>query len=194
MKRLSSLLLTIFITPFTCIAQPMNSVENQTLNTDLSQEARGIIKKFAGELKQQLKQGMKSGGPVAAIDICYISAPSIANLNSTNGWTIKRTSLKVRNDKNKATKQEIEVLQEFETKKLQGIKVSDLHYAKTTDNQFVYMQAIGTKKVCLHCHGIDLKTETKEALQKHYPNDTATGFKQGDIRGMFVLIKDLTKG
>jgi hypothetical protein len=46
---------------------------------------------------------------------------------------------------------------------------------------------IPTLPLCLTCHG-DPKSfspELKEALGKHYPADQATGFKDGDLRGVF---------
>lgn len=190
MKFLSHLLFISCLTPLASIAQQAPAI-SPDINQQLSQEAQSIIKQFSGELKQQLKQGMKNGGPVAAIHVCSAVAPAIAISNSKDGWTIKRTSLKVRNANNKATDSELKVLQSFENKKQQGIKVSNINHTEIIDNQFVYMQAIGTNKVCLNCHGSSLKPDTKKALNKLYPNDLAIGFKEGDIRGAFVLIKDI---
>ena len=41
---------------------------------------------------------------------------------------------------------------------------------------------------CLQCHGTpnqDIAPETLAAIQKLYPDDKATGFKLGDLRGLW---------
>lgn len=39
----------------------------------------------------------------------------------------------------------------------------------------------------LSCHGESLSTKLEKTLAEHYPNDKATGYKLGDIRGGFSL-------
>ncbi len=42
--------------------------------------------------------------------------------------------------------------------------------------------------LCLQCHGTpnqDIAPETLAAIQKLYPGDKATGFKLGDLRGLW---------
>ena len=54
-----------------------------------------------------------------------------------------------------------------------------------------YMQAIPTAQMCLNCHGSELSGPVKESLQALYPQDQATGFRAGDLRGAFSLQKSL---
>ena len=53
------------------------------------------------------------------------------------------------------------------------------------------MKAIPTGKLCTKCHGTELKPEVKAKLAEFYPDDKATGFNKGDLRGAFVVTKDL---
>ena len=53
------------------------------------------------------------------------------------------------------------------------------------------MKAIPTGGVCLACHGENLAQGVQETITTLYPNDKATGFKSGDIRGAFVVTKVL---
>lgn len=42
--------------------------------------------------------------------------------------------------------------------------------------------------LCLQCHGApgkDITAETLAAIQKLYPDDKATGFQPGDLRGLW---------
>ncbi len=41
------------------------------------------------------------------------------------------------------------------------------------------------------CHGEKISQELSAELNKLYPNDKATGFKKGDIRGAFSAVKIL---
>ncbi|GGD52605.1 hypothetical protein GCM10011357_05560 [Lacimicrobium alkaliphilum] len=59
------------------------------------------------------------------------------------------------------------------------------------NNHFRYMQAIPVDGVCLACHGADIASSTKQMLVKYYPHDQATGYKAGELRGAFSLIKEL---
>jgi len=70
--------------------------------------------------------------------------------------------------------------------------MSDLRYYRIDDQgkQRVHhqMQAIPTQAMCLACHGESLSQELQAVLHERYPEDQATGFKEGDIRGAFSLI------
>ena len=59
--------------------------------TKLKEEAIGIVKKFGGSLKPELKKAIQAGGPAHAIAVCSDKAPEIAkNLSDETGWKVKR--------------------------------------------------------------------------------------------------------
>ena len=89
-------------------------------------------------------------------------------------------------------KSETAVLADFESRKQAGDDVTTLSYAEVVDDQFRFMKAIPTAAVCLNCHGSELKPAVSEKLSALYPADRATGFREGDIRGAFVVTKDLS--
>ncbi len=41
------------------------------------------------------------------------------------------------------------------------------------------------KGICKQCHGARIKPDVKARLQALYPEDEATGFKKGELRGIF---------
>jgi len=162
----------------------------------LAAEARGIVKSFAGDLKHTLVKTMKSDGPVAAIAVCNVAAPQIADEKSTaSGWKIARTSSKLRNSANAPDAWEAKVLAIFSAKKAAGEDLKKMQFYETIEvngkKSFRYMKAIPVAKPCLACHGENLKSPVKELLGDLYPKDTATGFKLGDLRGAFTLTKPL---
>ncbi|MCP3869394.1 MAG: DUF3365 domain-containing protein [Gammaproteobacteria bacterium] len=158
--------------------------------------ARKLVKGFFGELKGELQTAMKAGGPVAAIAACNGKAPLIAHdLAQRSGWDVGRTSLKLRQPKNRPDAWETAGLKSFEARKAAGENIKTMEQSETTEvagkKTFRYMKAIPTAKLCLTCHGTDIKPEVNEALQKLYPEDQAVGYTEGEIRGAFTFSKTL---
>jgi uncharacterized protein DUF3365 len=153
-------------------------------------ESRMAVKAFGGQLVKELKQALEEGGPVKAIKVCNVEAPQIADaVSEERHLQIGRTSLKTRNPNNKPDAWEQKVLEEFEQRKQNGEDIATLEYHEQTDQGFRYMKAIPTKGLCLTCHGETLPEPVKATLADYYPNDTATGFKVGDIRGAFTILQ-----
>lgn len=50
-----------------------------------------------------------------------------------------------------------------------------------------YMRAIVMQPQCLACHGSAVAKPLKQAIAEKYPNDQATGFEVGDLRGAFLI-------
>lgn len=162
-----------------------------------AQASRAAVQQFAGMLKGELQAGMKAGGPVQAIDVCHTRAPQIAQeLSAKHGWSVARTSLKLRNPGNAPDAWETQVLNEFEARKAAGADPNTLEYSAVVDQDgrqvYRYMKAIPTGQVCLSCHGGDAVAPQVEAkLQQWYPHDQARGYQAGDLRGAFTLTKPL---
>ena len=52
-----------------------------------------------------------------------------------------------------------------------------------------YMKAIPAQPMCLQCHGQeeDIPADVKAVLAWEYPEDQATGYREGDIRGAISI-------
>lgn len=182
-QSIALLLISSLITP---------SIFAQSLD-QRTEQSRAAVKSFMGELKHQLKTTLKKEGPIAAIKVCNVVAPSIAQKQSNlQGWEVSRTSLKVRNPNNAADSWERSVLESFESRKNAGEALNKMEHFEIVmeDGQqwFRYMKAIPTAaKPCLLCHGSNLKPQIAATLDKLYPNDMARGYSAGDIRGAFSI-------
>lgn len=181
------ILLTVLVSPFA------TANEAETFQI----EANSAIKEFASSLKAALVSALKSGGPVEAIGVCNQEAPLIASeLSKKYGMTIRRTSLKVRNPSNSADDWESAALEHFEQRKNKGEAITKLTFSEKVSNetstQWRMMKAIPTDKVCLACHGSKIAAPVQATLDSYYPEDQATGFKLGDIRGAFSVTKTIT--
>jgi len=181
MKNLSFLLIALTFSTTSLAADKAQEREK------LVAEGKSLIKTFASKLKPKLKQTIQSEGPAAAIKVCSEFAPKIAKeLSAESGWDIKRVSLKPRN-KNSA------VADNWEQSHLEAFdKGTDRNAAILhDDNQFRMMKAQRVEAVCLLCHGTSISDEVKSALEEYYPEDKATGYQLGDVRGAFSLSKKL---
>jgi len=159
----------------------------------LDAEAVQIVKIFAGTLKPKLKSAIQSGGFVHAIDICSVEAPKIAaTLSSETGWDIKRVSLKARN-KTSAKPDTLErmVLEQFDARQANGEFASGMMFSDVVGDEYRFMKAQSVQGLCLSCHGDSLQPEVKKAIAERYPEDMATGYSLGKIRGAFSLTKAL---
>ena len=185
--RASPILLVLVLT--LCPATATFADEDLASRIGASREA---IKSFAGALQMRLKSAMADGGPTVAIEVCNIAAPEIAQTASTaSGWSVGRTSLKLRNPDNAPDAWELAVLRDFEARKAAGEDPGTLDHAEFVagDGQrtFRYMKAIPTQPVCIVCHGTSIAPEVTARLDALYPEDLARGFEIGDIRGAFSI-------
>jgi hypothetical protein len=187
--KLSAVLLTAALVT----VQVASAGESMQSNIE---EGKGVIKSFAGDLKGELKKGMKQGGPIKAIQVCNTVAPQLAEAHSQmSGWRLARTSLKVRNTNNAPDDWEMAVLEDFESRKAAGEDPMKLLKAEVVEEDgrqvFRMMKAIPTAEVCTKCHGTDIAEPVAAKLDELYPEDKARGFKVGDLRGAFTLKKPL---
>lgn len=161
----------------------------------LVESAKGAVQALGGTLKGELEAAMQAGGPVEAMSICHTKAPEIAKaVSAEKGMEVSRVSLKNRNPvMGQANEWQTAVLNDFEAKKAAGEDAATIAYAEVVDNEFRFMKAIPTAAVCLKCHGTELSPAVTAKLTELYPQDKATGYKEGDLRGAFVVVKNLAQ-
>lgn len=175
----------------------INHAEVKVPSQDIA-EARALIKVFGGDLKHALTTAMKSDGPIKALTVCNVEAAPIAQKNSAlSSWKIARTAIKVRNENNAPDAWEATVLRQFEQRKTAGEDIKTMEYAEVIQEgeqlTYRYMKPIATAGLCLTCHGAQVGEAVTTKVRALYPNDQATGFTLGDIRGAFTLKKQLNK-
>ncbi len=157
-------------------------------------DAESAIQALAKPLQAQLMAALEAGGPAEAVRICQTVAPALAEtVSAEHGLTIRRISLKHRNpDQGKPTDWQRMALETFDAERAGGTPAEALIYVYSADDEFRYLKAIPTGGPCLTCHGDALAPEVAKTLAELYPDDLATGFKEGDVRGAFVVTKALS--
>lgn len=156
-----------------------------------------VIQTFFAALKDELRAGLKKGGPVAAIEVCRVRAPAIAKrVGKQNGWQVGRTSDRPRNPANAPDPWEAKVLARFAAQVRDGANPGKLVFSevlKGTKGKRVFrlMKGIPMGGMCLTCHGPSPSKAVRAQLKRLYPRDQATGYRPGQLRGAFTLKKFL---
>jgi hypothetical protein len=154
---------------------------------------RELAKRLATELKGALTTALQTS-PEHAIAVCNEQAPQIAaRIATDSNVQIGRTSLKLRNPKNAPTEWQRAVLLDFQNRAKAGEPAATLEYAAKVQinnrTEHRYMKAIATEPLCVTCHGAQLTPSLQQAIRSKYPNDAATGFNVGDLRGAVYVVR-----
>jgi hypothetical protein len=157
------------------------------------EQSRALADRLGGELRAELGQAMAQGGPAAAIAICRKRAPEIAaQLSRESGAVVSRTALRVRNPANAPDPLQRAVLEQFRDELASGRfelpleAVFEVKGGAGVERR--YLRAIPTEAVCLACHGPSVAPEVAAALARDYPDDAATGFRAGELRGAISIL------
>ncbi len=159
------------------------------------QKARETTITLSERLRTELAAAIKNGGVVGAMGLCQTVSPDlVTNAADEFGFEAGRTALRLRNPENAPDEWEQKVLLQFQAQMGAGHDVSKLEFSEivTTaegDRLFRYMKPIMTGEMCLSCHGTDIKPDVKAEITRYYPEDKATGFKLGELRGAFSLVQ-----
>jgi hypothetical protein len=159
-------------------------------------EARGVSTAVPPKLLAVLQAEIAKSGPEGAIAVCQVQAPALARAASEQtGWAVKRVSLRNRNPKAVPDAWERAALEDFDRRAAAHEPAAKLerYEAVQEDGKTVwrYMRALPTGELCLACHGPveQLSPAVKAKLAALYPEDRATGYRVGDIRGAMTLQK-----
>ena len=161
-----------------------------------TENAKRITQVFAETLKGELQAAIKEGGPVNALTVCRGKAiPITGNVAKEQGVQLSRVSLKNRNPKNMPNDWQKIVLKDFDARAVNGEDVKTMAYSEIIKEngkqEFRFMKALPTGGICLTCHGSDLPSDVTTKLSELYPQDKATGYQMGQVRGAIVIVKKI---
>jgi hypothetical protein len=151
---------------------------------DLTAKSRAVAAEYQDKLRSQLMGALKAGGPLLALDVCQKAAPAIAQeVGARAGATVWRTSLKARNPRGTPDAWERLVLEQFDARRAAGEDPTTIEASARTATGFRYMKAIPMAEPCAQCHGAIVAPEVAAKIAALYPQDRATGFAPGTLRG-----------
>ena len=137
---------------------------------------------FKRLLMAALTTALAEGAP-AAVDACRLQAPAIAAAQATPTLRVGRTSHRLRNPENTAPAWVQPVLARYVAQPAAAVPVS----LPLEGGGLGYVEPIRLMPVCVQCHGSELESSLAARIRARYPDDQATGFAVGDLRGVFWL-------
>ena len=184
MKRYTFLLL-LSIAVFSC----SDSLSDKEIK-HFEEKGNLIAKKTAEELSGNLMSKMKEGGIPLAVEYCNTAAlPLTSKISETEGVHIKRTALKLRNTANSPNEEEVQVINKFLSQLDQKVAPKPVVKLDPFGLPHYYAPILVDAK-CLMCHGTidqELSKKADSIIKSYYPKDLATGFREGDLRGIWSI-------
>lgn len=159
---------------------------------DLVARSEALADDFQGRLQAELASALAAGGPSEAVKVCAESAPRIAyELSQRSGAEITRVSLRPRNPGAAADGDLADRLKALAERPLdaQG-RPAAVHWIERGSEHAgpAYMRAVIMRdQPCAACHGVAVADDVKATIAAYYPNDQATGFKAGEMRGAILV-------
>jgi len=150
----------------------------------LGEEAAGQLVTTLGS---RLQRAIGERGAAGALEFCSVEGlPLTAEVSRATGFEIKRTSSRLRNPTNAPDSLERAALDRFEAAAAAGDSLPEHVVQRTPAGDFRYYRPLRVQSLCLQCHGhsADLAEGVDIALAERYPQDEATGYEVGNLRGL----------
>ena len=156
------------------VSAPVRSADDVALAT-----ANTAAADLGRSLRARLLAAMGGGGPTRAVDVCTRGASAIAAaVAERNHARVGRGSLRMRGAT--AAPDWVQVwLRAQGERPAAGV----VGFARVEDGRARVLRPIAIEAPCLHCHGESVAPAVSALLAEHYPNDAATGYRLGDLRG-----------
>lgn len=144
--------------------------------------------RLGGTLIGHLTAAIDSAGPAGAIAFCASEAMPITDEvnQSLDGIEVKRTSTAVRNPANAPDSLERAALAWFEAERDRTGAIPGAWLQDAGHGEVRFYRPLVANDLCVRCHGpVEALTEEVRAqLAERYPEDQATGYLPGDLRGL----------
>ncbi len=189
-KAFSALLAIFVFAVFLMFSCKQSTELDDKTRTELIEKGTRISTKLSGALQQKLSSEIQENGLVEAIKYCTVHAlPLTDSLSNEEHVRISRVSHNNRNPKNTINPDEVELSKKYISQLEQRAPLAPTIVTKDGQHIF-YSPIIISMPTCLKCHGktgSDIDPQVMQVLQEQYPNDKATGFEMGQLRGLFKI-------
>jgi hypothetical protein len=191
-NKLRSLLLLLVVSGLlSCqTSSQKNRISPEEQSAYISKGKNITMRSFRA-FSKEVMNALNEGGVQHAVGYCHQQAGSlIDSLEKVNQVKISRVSDKYRNPKNKPGLLDMTVIETYQEQLSKGEELQS-HLEITRDEVVFYSPILILNPVCLNCHGetgSSLETGNFEYIKSLYPEDLATGYKLGDLRGVWKIV------
>ncbi len=162
-----------------------------TVEAAAIERGRAIAGEAFALLSTNLARALADGGLTNALPYCSEKArPLTESVAAAHQVRLRRISHKPRNPTNVPAAGELAILRGFQLTLGRGEPPTPVVRADEAGTVVFYSPIVITNPLCLQCHGVvgqDLQPATVETLRRLYPEDQATGFRLGDLRGAWRI-------
>ena len=143
-----------------------------------------IVVSIQDAMLRELTEALELGGPEFAIKSCHIDVVGATRrIDRQDGVTAGRTSHRLRNAANAPKPWAAPLVAAYagsRTREVEG-------FAVDLGDRVGVLRPMTERPTCASCHGPaeEVSPAVREALDRQYPRDLATGFLEGEIRGWF---------
>jgi hypothetical protein len=180
----------------------LNSCQTSVKKNNLSPEKQAELiskgKTIVGQsfkaFSREIMKALQEGGVEHAVSYCHLqTSPLVDSLSKTYKVKIMRISDKFRNPENKPGDLDLTILKAYQKQLADG---QDLlgHLETKADQVIYYSPILILNPASLQCNGergLTMDQENYDFIKSKYPEDLATGYKLGDLRGVWKIVFDL---
>jgi cytochrome c553 len=151
-----------------------------------------IVNNTKSHLAKNLMEAMANYGPAGAVEFCNAHALTLTDsMARVQNARIRRVTDRPRNPANQANETELAYINMLKIKadRQEALPPTIM----VLDGKMTGYYPIQTAKMCIQCHGMedtDILPETLAKIKSLYPEDKATGYAEGQLRGLFVVEMD----
>jgi hypothetical protein len=145
--------------------------------------ATGLAQTLGGRLTASLSEG----GVAHAIDFCAGTAlPLTDSVAAVHGVDLKRVSERTRNPSNTPDAEDRLAILAMDSIMRESGSPPAFRLQRTADGGLRYYRPLMIGAMCVQCHGPAeaLSPDVARVLRARYPDDEATGYEEGDLRGV----------
>lgn len=167
-----------------CGKQPQATATSPPPQPAPEELAQALTAEAFAALSGRLLEAIATDGHPGAIHVCAMEAADLLGaVATTHGVSIQRVTDRPRNPANRADARDLEVMAMIRTILDEGGAAKPV-----VDGQVTRLPIRIAMPLCLACHGdpaTEISPETLAVIRERYPHDSATGYREGELRGLW---------
>ena len=186
--------ITLIALSMTLLFSCGSNVKKENLSAEKQAEfirqGKLIVQQSAKALSAELFKALEQGGVQSAVGYCHLKASPITDsLSKAFEVRISRTSDKYRSPSNQPGDLDFTVMNAYKQQQANG-KDLQAHLEVTGNKIIFYSPIVIQDPRCLLCHGSPgntIEPASYDYILSKYPQDLATGYQLGDLRGVWKV-------
>jgi hypothetical protein len=175
---------------FSCIQTVKKKQLSFEKQEELIHQGNLIVQESFQAFSAELKSKLVEGGVINAVGYCHLKAsPILDSLSKAFNVIIIRTSINYRNPANSPDMLDKTIINAYALQMAEGQALQP-HLEYSGNNVIFYSPIVIQNPMCLLCHGepgITIDQANYDFIRSNYPNDLATGYQLGDLRGVWKV-------